>query len=150
MTQNQFDATVSLVFNIGRPNFSKSTMLKRLNARDYEGAAEALTWWNKQKGKTLRGLVRRRAEEKEYFLSDKLVEETKMAKADSGDSLKSLGKSKEMIAGGAATLTGVLGGIGTLAEDTQTVVVTALVVALVGYGLFTIYNRVKARRNGER
>lgn len=45
LTQNQFDALVSFVVNIGIGGFKKSTVLKRLNARDYDGAAKALMNW---------------------------------------------------------------------------------------------------------
>lgn len=67
LNQNQFDALVSFVFNIGETAFRKSTLLRKLNAGDYEGAANELPRWNKQKGKILRGLVRRREEEKHLF-----------------------------------------------------------------------------------
>lgn len=68
LTQNQFDALVSFVFNVGAGAFSKSTLLRLLNAGDYEGAANQFLRWNKQKGKVLNGLTRRRQEEMELFL----------------------------------------------------------------------------------
>ncbi len=72
-TDNQFGAMVSLAYNIGLGAFSKSTCLKRFNAGDIEGAAEALTWFNKAGGKVLRGLVRRREAEADLFLKDSSV-----------------------------------------------------------------------------
>lgn len=69
LTQNQFDALVSLVFNIGGPNFQSSTLRKRLNAKLYQQAADQFPRWNKQKGKVLGGLVTRRAKERELFLT---------------------------------------------------------------------------------
>ena len=45
--QHEFDALASFVFNLGATQFRGSTALKRLNAKDYEGCAEALLWWNK-------------------------------------------------------------------------------------------------------
>lgn len=72
LTAKQRDALYSLIFNIGRTNFANSTVLRRLNARDYTGAAAAFAMWNKQRqnGKlvVLKGLTRRRAEETAYFL----------------------------------------------------------------------------------
>lgn len=68
LTQNQFDALVSLTYNIGTGAFEKSTLLKKLNAGDYQGAADQFTVWNKGGGKVLQGLVNRRAKEKEVFL----------------------------------------------------------------------------------
>jgi len=60
---DQFGAFVSLAYNIGPGAFLSSTALKRWNAGDVEGAAEALQWFNKAGGKVLRGLVRRREAE---------------------------------------------------------------------------------------
>lgn len=68
LTQNQFDALVSFSFNVGEGNFSRSTLLKKLNAGDYQGAADEFPRWNKSAGRTLRGLTRRRKEERELFL----------------------------------------------------------------------------------
>lgn len=68
LTQEQYDALASFIFNVGGANFAKSTMLRKLNAYDYVGAANEFPRWNKQKGKVLRGLTRRRAEERELFL----------------------------------------------------------------------------------
>lgn len=68
LSQEQYDALVSFVFNIGRTQFSKSTLLKKLNAADYEGAARQFPRWNKQKGRVLRGLTRRREYEMTKFL----------------------------------------------------------------------------------
>lgn len=69
LTQNQFDALVSLTYNIGATGFKNSTVVKRIKVGDYNGAAEALTWWNKVKGKVNKGLVSRRAREKQLFLT---------------------------------------------------------------------------------
>ena len=67
LQQNEFDALVSLVFNIGGTNFIKSTLLRLLNDGDLDGASEQFLRWDKQKGATLAGLTRRRKEEKELF-----------------------------------------------------------------------------------
>ncbi len=68
INQHQYDALVSLVFNIGRGNFAASTMLKKLNLSDYDGAAAEFPKWNKQAGKVLNGLTKRRAKEQALFL----------------------------------------------------------------------------------
>ena len=47
LTQNQFDALYSLCFNIGETNFRKSTVVKKLNENDIQGAADAILMWNK-------------------------------------------------------------------------------------------------------
>jgi len=69
LTQNQFDALCDLVYNIGSGAFSKSTLLKKLNTKDYTGAAEEFAKWNMAGGKVLSGLTKRREEEKKLFLS---------------------------------------------------------------------------------
>lgn len=71
LTQNQFDALVSFVFNTGPNALPNSTLLKKLNSGDYKGAAAEFDKWVKDDSKkTLPGLVKRRAEEKSVFLSD--------------------------------------------------------------------------------
>lgn len=47
LTQNQFDACVSLAFNIGAAAFARSTVVKRINQADWSGAADAFLLWNK-------------------------------------------------------------------------------------------------------
>ena len=73
-TPDQFGAMLSLAYNIGTGAFRKSTCLKRFNAGDIDGAAEAITWFNKAGGKVLRGLVRRREAERDLFLGGGPVE----------------------------------------------------------------------------
>lgn len=61
--QHEFDAYVSLAYNIGAGNFCRSTLVKKLNAKDYAGACEEIRRWNKAGGKVLPGLVKRREAE---------------------------------------------------------------------------------------
>lgn len=69
LTQNQFDALVSFAFNLGMGNVNSSTLLRKLNAGDIQGAANEFVRWNKASGRVLSGLTRRRLAEKELFLS---------------------------------------------------------------------------------
>ncbi|MNG59655.1 Lysozyme RrrD [compost metagenome] len=69
MTQNQFDAMVSLAFNIGGSAFAGSTLVKKFNAGDAKGAANEFSKWKNSGGKVMPGLVKRRAAEREMFLS---------------------------------------------------------------------------------
>lgn len=69
LEQYQFDALVSFVFNVGVGNFLSSTLLKLLNAKDYQGAAEQFPRWNKSGGVVINGLVRRRNAERAMFLN---------------------------------------------------------------------------------
>ena len=74
LTQNQFDALASLVFNIGEGNFLNSSVLRWLNSKGYKEAADCFVLWNKQRNKrtgkleVLNGLTKRRQKEKELFL----------------------------------------------------------------------------------
>ena len=68
LTQNQFDALVSFVYNIGGDAFEKSTLLRLLNAGEYEGAANQFLRWNKDNGKVIDGLTNRRRKERDLFL----------------------------------------------------------------------------------
>lgn len=63
LTQGEFDAYVSLTYNIGAGAFCKSTLVKRLNAGDYAGACAEIKRWDKMGGKVLRGLTARRQRE---------------------------------------------------------------------------------------
>ena len=69
LTQGQFDALVSFTYNLGARSLSTSTLLRKLNAGDYAGAAEEFLRWNKAGGKVLNGLTRRREAERALFLS---------------------------------------------------------------------------------
>lgn len=69
LTQGQFDALVSFTYNLGARSLSTSTLLRKLNAGDYAGAANEFQRWNKAGGKVLTGLTRRREAERALFLS---------------------------------------------------------------------------------
>ena len=63
MHQYEFDAYVSLTYNIGSNAFCKSTLAKKLITYDYEGACKEILKWDKFKGNALPGLTKRRVEE---------------------------------------------------------------------------------------
>ena len=69
VNQNQFDALVDFAYNLGVKALEGSTLLKKLNAGDYQAAADEFPKWNKAGGKVLNGLVKRRAAERSLFLS---------------------------------------------------------------------------------
>lgn len=80
LNQNEFDALVSLTFNIGAGAFKGSTLLRKLNAGDRKGAADQFLVWNKitvnGKKQSLRGLTTRREAERKQFLSRALISAT--------------------------------------------------------------------------
>lgn len=69
VTQGQFDALVSFSFNCGLGNLESSTLLRKLNAGDVDGAAAEFPRWNKAGGSVLRGLTLRREAEQRLFMS---------------------------------------------------------------------------------
>ena len=83
LEQHQFDALVSFCYNVGCGALMKSTLRRKLNAGDYEGAADELLRWNKAGGKELRGLTRRREAERAMFLAIADNDETQ----DPGDAI---------------------------------------------------------------
>lgn len=70
LTQSQFDALVSLTFNMGAGNLKKSALLSKLNRGDYAGARAAFGLYTRSKGKVLRGLQRRRDAEQKLWDDD--------------------------------------------------------------------------------
>lgn len=99
INQNQFDALVSLAFNIGAQNFRTSTLLKKLNEGNYLAAAAEFKKWRKGGGKVLPGLVKRRKEESELFL-------------------KPLRKSRTVAGAGTAATSGTAAAIVSALQDT--------------------------------
>ena len=76
INQNQFDALVSFSFNCGTGALKTSTLLDKLNKKDYKGAASEFLRWNKSNGKVLKGLTNRRKEEQELFLKTNYLSNT--------------------------------------------------------------------------
>lgn len=67
-TQGQFDAMVSLAYNIGLGNFGKSTLLRKHNEKCYSCAAGQFPAWNRAAGKVMNGLTRRRNAERAMYM----------------------------------------------------------------------------------
>lgn len=70
LTANQHAALTSFIYNVGPGNLENSTLLKKLNAGDYAGAAGEFRKWNKAAGKAMAGLTRRRLAEAKLFQSE--------------------------------------------------------------------------------
>jgi lysozyme len=68
INENEWAAFLSLAYNIGPVAFARSSALKKFNAGDKAGAADAILLWDKAGGKVLAGLRRRRAAERALFL----------------------------------------------------------------------------------
>ena len=127
INQNEFDALVSFVYNVGIEAYRRSTARRRLNRGDRLGAAEALTWWNKATvGGVLRpvtGLTRRRAAERALFLTpvnpplvknpDELEENSRVTPVEDPPRRGGLGESRTIqgatVAGGAGVAASNMG-----------------------------------------
>lgn len=70
LSQNQFDALLSLAYNIGAKAFINSTLCRQLKLGKFANAANEFTRWVYCKGEVIDGLVRRRQEEKKLFLNN--------------------------------------------------------------------------------
>ncbi len=69
LDQDEFDALVSFTFNVGLQAFQESTLLRKLNAADYAGAAQEFRRWDKAGKRVLPGLTKRRQAESLLFQS---------------------------------------------------------------------------------
>ncbi len=69
LTQGQYDALCSFIYNLGEGNFRNSTLLRRINAGNFDEAANEFSRWIKANGLVLKGLQTRRAEERNLFLN---------------------------------------------------------------------------------
>jgi lysozyme len=67
ISQDQFDAMVDFCFNAGRGNFAQSTLLRKVNSRDFGGAVAQFALWVHAGGEVVSGLVRRRNAEAALF-----------------------------------------------------------------------------------
>jgi lysozyme len=67
LTQCEFDALCSFVFNLGCAALRNSTLLRKLNSQDYDGAAAEFKKWDHAGGIQVAGLTKRRADEAELF-----------------------------------------------------------------------------------
>jgi lysozyme len=73
LSQNQIDACVSLCFNIGVGNFGGSTLVRLLNASQFDQAAEQFPRWDHEGAKESEGLLKRREAEKAIFADAQYV-----------------------------------------------------------------------------
>lgn len=119
---NEFSALVSFSYNVGLGALRSSTALRRLNAGDRMGAADALTWWNKAtvdgRKVVVRGLTRRRAAERALFLKpypdvgfspsiSSVEDNSRLAAEEGGPRRDNLSESRTIQGASAAGVTGV-------------------------------------------
>lgn len=155
--QHQFDAFVSLAYNIGIGAFQRSTALRRHNEGDFDAAAGAIEMWNKAtvngQRQVLRGLVRRRAAEKALYLMPVEPDVMPQAVGEEDTLLDSRTIKGGAVAGGAtvaaivADATEQLQSLTFLNSEILQMTLTAL--ALVGIGA-VLYARYDDWRRGRR
>lgn len=115
LTDNQFGALVAFADNIGmggagKPGFSNSTLLKKLNAGDYSAVPGQLARWKYNDGQVMQGLINRRAAEAGLWAKGSFVS-TSTVEAKPGNPIKDLVTPENMAAGG-----GLLGGAAAVAS----------------------------------
>lgn len=171
LSHNQFSALVSFCYNVGPTAFRMSSVLKAVNAQQWNEVPRRLALWNKANGRVLPGLVRRRAAEAALFVERDSVAPAKEAKDELIESRETpdtpRGKrglqATTNVAAGAAGIAGTVGvfadvsaGAARAAENTQTIWQLlgdyagwiALVVLLAAVG-WIIYQRVlKSKDDG--
>ena len=167
LTQNQFDALVSFTFNVGEGALAKSTLLKKLNAADYDAVPAELMKWTKGGGKELPGLVRRRRAEAAMWRGvdergKPNIDESRV-EPDAPNPKKTMAKSKE---GNAAILTGGAAAVSAAGEVSRQVKETgdsltsvldlvkdpmflALVLIVIAAGAIWYWRRQRLEETGE-
>jgi lysozyme len=155
LSQAQFDALTSFVFNLGPGAFQGSTLLKKLNAGDYDGAATEFSRWNKARSngelKVFPGLTRRRTAEAALFTMDAEIETIPQPQKPQQEAIKPLTQSKTMVGATAAGAGTVLAEISTQLEPvvgySETLKLVFLALTLAGISLVA-YARWKDHKEG--
>lgn len=122
INQNQFDALVSFQFNLG--SLGRSSVLRKLNAKDYKGAADAMLAYDHAMGQKLPGLTRRRQAERNLFLKPSTT--SVVTTTTTG-----------------AVIAGTAGAVAAAPHNWHYFVITGVVVLLLGGIAFAIYEKVK-------
>ncbi len=155
LTQNQFDALCSLIFNIGVGAFSKSTLLKILNTGNYSKVPEQFMRWNKVNKKPVAGLTRRRAAEVDLWSVEDDVTEMPQA-VDVPE--KPLAQSRTIANASTAGVIGTAmiaapviepaGEVVRIAQENPHGLLLVLGIALVVFAAIAIYLRIDDKRKG--
>ncbi|CAA0096323.1 Uncharacterised protein [Starkeya nomas] len=135
LTDSQFGALVSFTYNVGENAFARSTLLRKLNAGDYDAVPGELARWNKNDGKVMKGLSNRRAAEAGLWAKGSFVS-SKTVPASPGSAVKDFVTTENITATG-----GLLGGAAALASGSgpvQIALAVLLVIAAAVIGFLAI------------
>jgi hypothetical protein len=113
LTQNQFDVLVDFAYNAGVGALKSSTLLKKVNAAQFDAVPAELMKWTKGGGKVLPGLVRRRQAESAWWVADAPHDEQEQRIEPEPVVVRTMADSKQ---GNAAIITAGLGGLGAAKE----------------------------------
>ena len=113
LTQHQFDVLMDFAYNAGVGALQKSTLLKKVNATQFDAVPAELAKWTKGKGKVLPGLVKRCQARSLWWISGEHVDEQEQRAAPDPVPVRTMADSKQ---GNAALLTAGLGGLGAAKE----------------------------------
>lgn len=154
-TQAQFDAMVSLVWNIGVENFRKSSVLRAHNRGDYAAAAQAFKLFNKSGGVVRNGLIRRRNEEAAMYLTPIMETEPMPQVIDPEPKFTESNINK------AGLITAATGSAGVVVETLNTLnavkqgvdglrewLLPVLLLAVVGLSAYIVWTRIGMRKRG--
>jgi lysozyme len=136
----QRGALASFVFNIGEWAFAKSTLLRKLNAGDYDAVPAELARWNKNDGKVMKGLTNRRAAEAGLWAKGAFVASNTIPAAP-GTPIKDLVTSENITAAG-----GLLGGAAALATGSGPVQIAVGICLVIAVGVIAFLIIRKATR----
>lgn len=160
LSQNQFDALVSLCYNIGPEAFRKSSLVKKLNRGEYEAVPAALMAWNKAKGRELPGLTRRRRAEAKLWRGINSAQPLAVAESriepDPPQPKKSIVQSREAntaaIAGATATIAAVgetSGHLKSASDNLGVPLVAIFIVIAIACGAIWWFRKQRLEENGE-
>jgi lysozyme len=140
LTDNQFGALVSFTYNVGVGAFQKSSLLRKLNAGDYDAVPAELARWNKNDGKVMKGLTNRRAAEAGLWAKGSFVASNTIPAAP-GTPIKDLAKPETITAAG-----GLLSGAAALATGSPAIQIAVGICLVVAVGVIAFLVIRKATR----
>jgi len=157
-TQCQFDACVSLAYNIGPAAFAKSSVARLHNLKRYAEAAQAFMLWNKAGGKVSRGLQSRRAKESALYLESE-VRADEYYPPSTAEGEKPLAQSRTLQSQiGAGVMTATVASVSVIDKDTVGSMIQFLpylkdfwwlfAIAALGYLAWGAWARISDRREG--